>query len=229
MIITNQIINMNNRHFTQTLQNKAIDFLRNNYLVVNGISIYPKEIEVYYYEQGVFEDIYVHQDKRQRNHPNQFYVHRKGRGGCDFVVSDLDKVYYSYLLRSVVIDGELFVGPINTYDAICSKTGLSGNSLESASVTVESYENNHNVFTTARIGLNPEIDGTKSFLGTPLRLMICDEYYKPRHDKKKTHYKGREDAFCTFMKAQIAEHKMTKEEVAKEAKEYLEYIPKLFK
>ena len=106
------------REVVRRLQQEGMEFLRSSCLVVNGVEVYPKEIEVYYYKVGEFEDYTVHQNELQTNNRNRFYVHRRGeeressriegsRGGCDFVVSDKAGVYYSYLLRSVVIDGEL--------------------------------------------------------------------------------------------------------------------------
>ena len=213
----------NNRNLISTLQNKAISFLKSSCITVNGADIYPKEIEVYYYETGAFEDVYVHRDERQKNHPDSFYVHRKGRGGCDFVVSS-DNTYYSYLLRSVVIDNELIVGPQKTYEAICCKTGLYGRELESADVAVSRCENAHNVFTTERIGLNPAKDPENNFFDAELRFIICDEYFKPHAG-----YKGREAAFGKFMKAKLAGHEITKEQAMTEARTHLGYVPKWLK
>ncbi len=212
------------------LQKEAIEFLKKHYLVVNGAEIYPKEIEVYYHEKdGAFKDIYVHCAERQANHPNQFYVHEKGRGGCDLVISDCDKVYYSYLIRSIVIDGELTVGPLNSFDAICAKTGLSEGDLGKAEVVIKDYNNDHNVFTDTRIGLVPnEKDKDQIYLNAELRFILCDEYYNPR-DNKKERYKNRERALTNFMLKRLASHEMTKDEVIKEANEYLGYVPKSLK
>lgn len=48
------------------LQNEAYQFLKKK-LVLNGIAILPKEIEVYYYKEGEFEDKSVHQNELQTN------------------------------------------------------------------------------------------------------------------------------------------------------------------
>lgn len=207
------------------LQKEAIEFLKNHYLVVNGVEIYPKEIEVYRYEkEGAFKDVYVHRSDNQKNRHYKFYVHEKGRGGCDLVISDSDNVYYSYLIRSVVIGGELIVGPLNSFDAICAKTGLSEKELEEK-VVVKDCNNDHNVFTDTRIGLVPnKEDKNLAYLNAELRFILCDDYYKPR-----AHYRNRERALTNFMLQKLASHEMTKDEVIKEANEYLGYVPKSLK
>lgn len=209
------------------LQKEAIEFLKNHYLVVNGVEIYPKEIEVYRYEkEGEFKDVYVHCVDNQMNRHYKFYVHEKGRGGCDLVISDSKNLYYSYLIRSVVIGGELIVGPLNSFDAICAKTGLPEKELEDANVTVKDYNNDHNVFTDTRIGLEPkkDKDDGQPYLNAKLRFILCDDYYKPR-----AHYKNRERALTNFMLQKLAKGEMTKDEVFKEADEYLGYVPKRLK
>ena len=47
------------------LQHDAAIMLKENTLFLNGITIIPKEIEIYYYENGVFEDGSVHQNELQ--------------------------------------------------------------------------------------------------------------------------------------------------------------------
>lgn len=212
------------------LQKEAVEFLKNHYLVVNGVEIYPKEIEVYRYEkEGEFKDIYVHRSDNQMNRHYKFYVHEKGRGGCDLVISESDNVYYSYLIRSVVIDGELIVGPLNSFDAICVKTGWSEKKLGDVEVTVKDYNNDHNVFTDTRIGLkHKEDDNGQIYLNAELRFILCDECYKPQEDKEKR-YKNRERALTNFMLQKLAKGEMTKDEVIKEADEYLGYVPKSLK
>ena len=113
---------MNNQLTIERLQNEAKHFLTETKLILNGVSILPKEIEVYYYKEGEFEDPTVHRNKLQQNNKNHFYVHRWGktkndkyksgnRAGMDFVVSDDENTYHSYLIRSAVINGKLVIGP----------------------------------------------------------------------------------------------------------------------
>lgn len=40
-----------NISMVQNLQLQAERFLKGNYIVVNGISVYPKDIEIYYYKE----------------------------------------------------------------------------------------------------------------------------------------------------------------------------------
>ena len=210
------------------LQTKAKEFLSNYYLVVNGVEIYPKEIEVYYLDVEEFNDVYVHNHPNQKNRPNRFYVHRKGRGGLDYVVSESDEECYSYLLRSVVIDEQLIVGPVNTYDAILAKTGLTKEDLEEVEVNTKKTGKNPYIFTSPRVGLDPNKKGGKEFKNLELRLLLCDEYYKPREDKGH-HYKNREKALTDFMIGEMGAKRMTKEKAIEEAKEYLGYTPKALK
>ena len=49
----------------ENLQNEASCFLQHSYLKINEVVIYPKEIEVYYYESGKFEDYSVHRNQLQ--------------------------------------------------------------------------------------------------------------------------------------------------------------------
>ena len=46
----------------ERLQNEAKQFLTKSTLVLNNVIISPKEIEVYYYKKGVFEDESVHKN-----------------------------------------------------------------------------------------------------------------------------------------------------------------------
>lgn len=220
---------MNKSGVLQTLQDKASDFLKRHCLIINGVELYPKEIEVYYYKDGGVEDGYVHRNPMQSNRPSKFYVHRKGRGGCDFVLSDSEDVYYSYLIRSVVIGDELFVGPIKSYEAILAKTGLSGEQLEQATVTVGASYTEYNVLTDSRIGLTPKQDIAPFYLDAELRFVLCDEYFRPRQDKK-PHYKRRKKAFVKFMQHKMSDQRtLTMSEIIPEAMYYLGYVPQSLK
>jgi hypothetical protein len=53
---------MFNQEIVKKLQIEAELFLKNSKLVVNGIEIFPKEIEIYYYQKKVFEDGSVHRN-----------------------------------------------------------------------------------------------------------------------------------------------------------------------
>ncbi len=231
---------MYNQSFEKELQKQASEFLKCYYLLVNGIVIYPKEIEVYYYEQGKFEDYTVHRNQLQANNQYKFYVHRYGqeenssyinnnRGGCDFVVSDNQGIFHSFLLRSIVINDELFVGPRKSLNAILDRTGFSYEELENAEVVVKPIESTYDVLTTPRIGLgepnNPEGHYYKD---AKLRFLLCDEYFK-KVDKNKVGYRNRTEAMDNFLKEKIELGEMSKEEAANFSRHWLGYVSKWLK
>ena len=229
--------------FEKVLQEQASEFLKNNYLLVNGIAIYPKEIEVYYYAPGQFEDDTVHGNKLQENNPNKFYVHRYGkeddsqyksspnnnRGGCDFVISEKNGVYHSYLIRSIVIDGELIVGPRKSLNAITEKTGLSYEELEKAQVIVKPIKKSYDVFTTSRIGLGKPVNSDDAcYREAKLRFILCDKYFKQR-DKNNVGYPKRTEAIDDFLRDNIISGSMTKEQAAKYSSKWYRAVSKEFK
>lgn len=229
---------MYNSSFEKILQEQASEFLKNNYLLVNGIEIYLKEIEVYYYEQGKFEDYTVHRNKLQQNRKNYFYVHRYGkdaassyksspnntRGGCDFVLSDKDGVYFSLLIRSIVINEELFVGPRKSLNAIIEKTGLSYEELEKAEVFVTPLVTTCNVLSTSRIRLGNSSDKPDgdNYRDAQLRFLLCDNNFKTV-DKTKDVYEKRTEAIDNFLKEKIAKGEMSKAEAEEYSKNWLGY------
>jgi len=220
---------MYDKKFTTNLQKDASVFLQGYYLLVNNIAIYLKEIEVYYYEHGRFEDYSVHRNILQKKNKHKFYIHRYGqdadssyksspknnRGGCDFVMSDSDGVYYSYLIRSIVINDELYVGPRKTLNAIIENTGLSYEELEKANVTIVPFENNHDVLNTSRIGLgNSKENDAELYKNAELRCILCDKYFVKR-DNKNVGYARRTEAIYNFLKRKLETGEMTKEEAIK--------------
>lgn len=209
------------------LQIKAATFLKSYSLLVNGMNILLKEVEVYYYEKSVFEDYTVHRNELQANNKFHFYVHRNGkskdykpkggkRGGCDFVLSDKQDVYYTFLIRSIVVDNELIVGPNNSLKAILSKTGLTYSELENAKVELVSTPTQYDILTSSRIGLSlPDKESDVIFHSAELRFIVCDEYFKQTDKNSKCGYKLRTDSIDKFLKRQISAKKMTKEEAIK--------------
>ena len=225
---------MYSKEYEIFLQRQASEFIQGNYLLVNNVAIYLKEIEVYYYEQGKFEDYTVHQNNLQSNNKYKFYVHRYGqekdssyksslknnRGGCDLVVSDSDNIFYSYLIRSIVINGKLVVGPRKSLNAIVENTGFSYEELEKVNIKIVPFENHHDVLKTSRIGLgNPSEDEDPLFKHAKLRLIICDEYFK-----EKNGYKLRTNAIDDFLKEQLNDGKITKEQAIKYSATWFEAV-----
>ena len=225
---------MYDKVFELKLRKKASDFIQGNYLLVNNVAIYLKEIEVYYREEGKFEDYSVHQNMLQRNHKYKFYVHRYGkeidspyksspknnRGGCDFVLSDTDSIYYSFLIRSIVINDNPVFGPRKSLNAIIKETGLSYEELEKAEVKIVPFDNHHDILKTPRIGLGkPPKDEDKIYQEAELRLIVCDKCF---HEKNG--YKRRTEAIDNYLKEQLKDGKMTKEEAIKYSEDWFKAV-----
>lgn len=207
------------------LQNDAVQFLTKSKLVVNGVVISPKEIEAYYYEvNGSFKDGSVHRNELQKNNKNHFYVHRWGltkndkykgvnRAGLDFVISDNENVYYSYLIRGAVIDNKLVIGPnkvLNAIKDICKF--LDYKELENAFVKLEPIEVSDAVLFSNRINLG---ENAGKYSDYKLRAVLCDDLYRG------SKYPAKEKMITDFLLSQ----KMAKEDKQKYAKEKLGYVP----
>lgn len=216
---------MNNQiEITNELQQRATNFLQSFSLRVNGTSIYLKEIEVYYFEEGVFEDYTVHRNELQADNKHHFYIHRRGRsksaqpitgtrGGCDFVLSDSANVYFSFLIRSIVIDNELVVGPRNSLNAILRHTNLTYNDLERVEVELVQDVYEYDVLVTPRVGIgNPTTDEDKFFETAELRFILCDEFFREKDKRSNIGYKSRTEAIDRFLKQSIATGKMSKKQ-----------------
>ena len=160
----------------------------------------------------------------------KFYVHRYGkaktskyvkgnRGGCDFVACEKDGVFYSYLIRSIVIDGELFVGPSKSLDAIMKCCGISTHEeLEDIQVDIVRYENECDVLIGERIGLGvTSCTKDNEYKKALLRFVLCDEFFKKR-DKHNVGYKKRTDIIDVFLLKKIEKGEMTKEEAIEYSK-----------
>ena len=209
---------MVNQEIVKKLQIEAELFLKKSKLVVNGIEIFPKEIEVYYFKKGEFEDGSVHRNELQANNSNHFYVHRNGlnredppkggnRAGIDFVISNSNDVYYSYLLRSaVVVDGDPIVGPNNLLNAISEKSRLSKFDLEKVIVKVEPTDMSCEVLFSKRINLGKNAN---EYSEGKLRAVICDDLFK------NSKYPAKEKLIADYF--------------YRYSKEYLGYVPNAIK
>ena len=210
------------------LQKEAKQFIAHNKLVLNGVEIYPKEIEVYYYKEGEFEDKSVHRNELQKNNKNHFYVHRckksdsyKGgnRAGLDFVVSNDKNTYYSYLIRSAEINHRLVYGPNNVLNEIKRACGYDGNTeLEKQNVNSVSSDVKHkDIIYTTRFGLGNSVDAY--FRALPLRLVVLDNNFKCAQ------YKAKEQIVLDY----LIQSKNTKEQAETFCKERLTYLPSKIK
>ena len=216
----------------QKLQAEARLFLTESVLVLKGLSIRPKEIEVYYYEKGIFEDNSVHRNDLQKNNKNHFYVHRCGTkssdsykggnyAGIDFVESDTADVYYTYLIRSAIVNGEIVVGPHKVLEAIQTHSNLSYQEIESKTIEVVQSYANCDVLFSNRINLGKTVDD--EFCECKLRAVLCDELFR------ESKYPAKEKMIIDFLMEKVQVHCMTNEQASHYAKENLGYIPSSIK
>ena len=96
-----------NQIFIKKLQNEARDFLTSKKMLLERVSILPKEVESYCFNEDEFKDNSVHRNDLQKNNANHFYIHRWGYSkldsykggnyaGIDFVVSNNPNVYSNH-------------------------------------------------------------------------------------------------------------------------------------
>lgn len=218
---------MDNQAIIEKLQNEAKQFLTETKLMLNGVSILPKEIEVYYYKEGEFEDTSVHGNELQQNNKNHFYVHRRGttqsdkykggnRGGLDFVVSDDENTYYSYLLRSVLIGNDLVIGPHNVLESILEHCKLEKEVVESKLVELIPNNVSCDVLFSKRINLGKNAE---QFVDCKLRAIVCDDLYRTNK------YPAKEKPIVDFLMDKIRTQNMPKDQALEYAKQQLGYIP----
>ena len=215
------------------LQDEVSHFLLRSILVLNGVVIIPKEVEVYYYKEGEFEDDSVHRNALQKNNKAHFYVHRTGtekndpyKGGnypgVDFVISDDEEVYHSYLIRSALVNEKLIVGPHNVLQAIKSDGHFDDyKDVEDKPVKVESNTVSCPVLFSKRINLGKKV--REEFVECKLRAVLCDEWF--RNSK----YPSKEKMVVEYLLEEVRVQNMDKEEALAFAKEHLGYIPALLK
>ena len=219
-----------NQNVVLRLQNEAKQLLQKSKLVFWGVDIILKEIESYYFEDSEFMDNSVHKNELQKNNSNHFYIHRKGKKktdsykggkypGIDFVVSNDDNIYYSYLIRSAVINGKLVVGPHNVLVEIQNVTNLSYNDIEKEVILLEPNIIAKDVLFSERINLGKTV--LKEYKECKLRAVICDDLFRDKESK----YPKKEELITNF----LANANMTKEEAMCYAKINLGYIPSSIK
>ena len=208
----------------KSLQDEAKRFLLNDTIVLNGICIRPKEIEVYYYKENKFDDNSVHQNELQRNNKNHFYIHRWGirktdsyKGGnypgIDFVISNDKNIYYSYLIRSAIINNEPIVGPHKVLEKIIKECNISCKEIEKTPIEIVPNKISCDVLFSGRINLGKLV--SKKYKECKLRAVACDEYFRGNK------YPQKEKMIIDF----ISEKQMTKVQAVEYAKEKLGYLP----
>lgn len=215
-----------NEQKVHRLQHEAAIMLKENTLFLNGVTIVPKEIEIYYYEKGVFEDGSVHQNELQQNNQKHFYIHRWGtkktdsyKGGnypgIDLVVSGTKDVYYSYLIRSAIINGtpNPIVGPHKVLMKIMSEGRFNTfEEIENNLVQIQTSPVQGDVLFSERINLGKDAG---EFASIKFRAVMCDNYFRggkyPQKEKLVT--------------SNVLLSTMTKEDAWAFSKNNLGYIP----
>lgn len=211
------------------LQLSAETFLKEKYLNLEGIMIYPKEIEVYYYEDSVFQDDSVHRNELQKNNLNHLYIHRfgkratdsiKGRAGVDLCLSNKNDIYYTFLIRSAVINSELVVGPYNVLNKL--KDYLDEHTIESLNCIVcEHHLSENNVYFSERLNLAPTVSDL--YRNLMLRAVIDDCYFRTAS------YKFKETMVSSFVAEKYKNGLMSKDSVLEYSKAHLGYLTKKIK
>ncbi|MBQ0155205.1 MAG: hypothetical protein KBT22_01355 [Bacteroidales bacterium] len=215
------------------LQQQAINFLSNKFIVVNGVKIYPKEIEVYYFKKGVYEDNSVHQNELQQNHHNRLYIHRWGKTkndpykggnypGIDFVISDEESCFHTFLLRSVVINGELITGPHKVLEAIkVASKSANYQELEDMPIEIGNEGKLHDILLSERINLGKTVK--EEYLHAPLRFVVLDGNFC------NSKYPLKEKLISDWLLSKLNNKQISKEDAIDIARENLGYLPSSIK
>lgn len=132
---------------------------------VNNITIEPLRLEPYFYNDGIFEDKFIHSDKkvygaRQRDRFRKLYIH-KGFSGVDIVLSNDSAYAFSFLIKNsrISIDGAVefpFVKQYGTAEVL-KKHGIPLDYDETA-LYKKDVPRNIPVFRTVRNGLNKIVE-----------------------------------------------------------------------
>lgn len=214
------------------LQSSVMGFISGYKLGIGGTVIEPKEVEVYYYKEGVFEDNSVHRNELQMMNSNHFYVHRMGMrqqdkykgwnyAGVDLVVSNQSGVYYSYLIRSAVVDNNLVVGPNKVLNAILVASKLTKEEMENTPVDMLACDRRYDVLFSKRINLGIKVKD--KFRSCKLRAVVCDEFFRSAK------YPAKEEMIYNYIYDKFNSQEMTKAEALVYAKEKLGYVPSLIR
>lgn len=213
--------------FVKRLQKEAAEFLTNSKIVINGIVIQPTEIEVYYYQEGEFADTTVHRNELQQKNAYHFYIHRHGklksdsykggnRSGIDYVLSNKENIYYTYLIRSAIINDQLIIGPHKVLVALLGATHLSQTNIESNTIPISTNKVTGDVLFSERIHLGKDAG---DFRNLRLRAVLCDDTFIHRKYPAKEHMITDYIKYTNMPKEQAIEFAYTK----------LGYIPKEIK
>ena len=115
----------NNSHkndvIIQLLQKIGAELLTNYEIRVNDLTIELLRVEPYLYQEGSFEDKFIHLEddvygKHQRNRRGKLYIH-KGFSGVDIVLSTDDRYAFSFLIKNsrALINNQIVVPFLKQY------------------------------------------------------------------------------------------------------------------
>ena len=138
--------------------------------------------------------------------------------GIDFVVSDKDNIYYSYLIRSAVVkNGEPIVGPHKVLKAIEASCGLEFDEIESVKIEPIPNDTTCDVLFSNRINLGKTV--FEEYRNIKLRAVALDEGFR------KNKYPAKENLIIE----KIQLDNMSNDEALAFAKEHLGYVPSSIK
>ena len=141
--------------------------------------------------------------------------------GIDYVVSDETDIYYSYLIRSAVVNGKLVIGPNKVLKTILHQSNMPEVQLEATDIKIIKCDKICDVMYSSRINLGKTV--TEEFVGYKLRLVLCDELYL------QSKYPRKENMLVEYLYDKVQNHMISKDDALRFAKEKLGYIPSIIK
>lgn len=168
-------------------------FLTNYYIKINNVSVYPFEIEIYYFNEKDFKDVYTHKNKLQKEF-NKIYPHNHyGYDLFDYCIALNEKCdyYLSLLFRSGFIDDKdtFYDRPSKFGEALKDKLGENiFYNINEANIKLEKKDNIHEsdaiILYSSRVGLNANNDNDLKSHTMNLRAVILSEWHPSLKDLK---------------------------------------------
>lgn len=107
------------------IQNILEIILRNYHMEFGKAEVFFTDIEMYYRNKGIYDDVTVHGDTKQ-THFNEVYVHMHREYKCFDICISLGDYYLSFLVRGAVVNGIPYYEPSKVYDAITAAKSIDG-------------------------------------------------------------------------------------------------------
>lgn len=203
----------------------AADISSSPYFIIKGTKVYPKEIEVYAYIDGIFPDDSVHRNELQQANRGHFYVHRsgkskeapyKGRAGVDYCFSNVPGLYYTWLIRGAYIEGKGFIlGPSNFRQAILDIYGGNERAFESESFDIHYAGGNLPVLFSERINLGKSV--SDEWRSVQFRAVLGDDMFR------KERYQQKGNLIENYVRALIASGEWPREDCISRGEAILGY------